>query len=71
MTEYRSFKPGLPEDVEACLKENKAKRPESIPYFIRFDMKMPGYFVLTWYVEESTTHPFKKEYVAVVPEVKR
>mmetsp|Transcript_9542 Transcript_9542/g.9580 ORF Transcript_9542/g.9580 Transcript_9542/m.9580 type:complete len:203 (-) Transcript_9542:202-810(-) len=67
MVNYRCFRQGDPESVEKLLKTEYNQNKNRTPYFIRFDPKSPGYFVLTWYYGLSS-HPVKREAVKVTPE---
>jgi hypothetical protein len=65
---HKSFHPGDPDEVEEQMKIDLKQNPSRYPYFIRFDKKYPGYFVLTWLIPESSV-PLRKEFIAVRPAV--
>eukprot|EP01038_Epipyxis_sp_PR26KG_P004105 gene4105-5855_t len=69
MVKSQFFNGGSPEEVEQIMRNQLQERPERIPYFIRFDYKNPGVFVLTWMSTNLYSKaPIKKEQILVRPQ---
>mmetsp|Transcript_7324 Transcript_7324/g.10144 ORF Transcript_7324/g.10144 Transcript_7324/m.10144 type:complete len:372 (-) Transcript_7324:34-1149(-) len=68
MVKHRCFLAGSVEEVEAAMRQQLAERPNRIPYFIRFEPTLPGYFTLTWLsLNVNSQNPVKKDLIAVRP----
>jgi hypothetical protein len=71
MVRHRSFMAGSVEEVEATMKQQLRERPNRIPYFVRFEPTLPGYFALTWLsLNQNSQNPVKKDLIAVRPNVR-
>lgn len=64
MVGHKWFYNGDFNDVKPKLAERSANEPGSIPYYICFDKRYPGYFCIAWFAKESS-EPNKKILVAV------
>jgi len=70
MVSHRSFMAGSPEEVENAMRQQLRDRPGKVPYFIRFDPSLPGFFVLTWMsINLKSLVPVKMDRIAVRPYV--
>lgn len=67
MVSHNHFRSGSVDAVEAFLRSEIDRNPDRIPYCFRFEPKVPGVFVLTWYIKNSR-EPIKTERIYVRPE---
>ena len=65
MFDFKYFKLGNISEIESEMKATKRASPKKVPYWIRLDPQQPGYFVLTWMVQEN--RPTGVEYISVRP----
>jgi hypothetical protein len=71
MTKQKFYFNGTSEDVEIAMRDKINERPQNIPYFVRFDSRNPGFFILTWMsLNNQSETPVKKEIIAVRPYVR-
>lgn len=72
MVNFKSFRQGTPEEVDALLHQQRTDQPSRIPYFIRLEPGKPGFFSLVWMKassasSSSSSQPIKKVVIAARP----
>ncbi len=67
---FSYFRAGNLAAIEASLRDESGLNPARIPYCVHIDPERPGYFVLSWFLAQSSRQ-IRAQYVHVTSEVRR